>query len=149
MCISWKWNRKGILVRGDLVMMVGSFGDIIFIVSADVVRTFKGFSRSTAARWAIHETHLNSPKAEYVGPGQDAISFSMRFDAQYGVNPRNETSRLIQMCRDGQAEALIIGGLPMGIKKWYIDDVTNTWEKFDGEGNVILGGADLTLKEYV
>lgn len=129
--------------------MIGSFGPLIFIASADKIRTFSGFRRDTNTRWATHDIHLRHPVPEYLGPGLDTISFEMRFDVRYGMNPRTELTRLLVMCRDGKPETLVIGGLPMGVNKWVIESVSQTWERLDNKGLVLVGGAQVSLREYV
>lgn len=131
------------------MVMIGSFGDINFLVTDKKIRTFSGFRRESRARWATHEVHLKYPVTEYLGPGQDTISFEMRFDVRYGMKPRTELTRLLRKCREGKAEKLVIGGLPMGAKKWYIESITQTWERVDNKGIVLVGGAQVTLREYV
>lgn len=129
--------------------MIGTFGNLVFIASADQIRTFEGFTRNTAPRWSEHEIIGKYPKPEYIGPGLDTISFSMRFDVRYGMNPRQEMTRLLVMCRDGQAETLIVGGMAMGVSKWTIRSVSQSWTRLDGKGNVLVGGANVSLKEYI
>lgn len=147
MSVSRQRIGDGLLDRGD--HMIGTFGDVVFLATADTIRTFQGFSRTSGARWGVHEVLANKPRAEYIGPIQDEISFSMRFDVRYGMNPRLEMTRLLEMSRDGQAETLIIGGSPMGTYKWYIESITQSWTHLDGQGNVLVGVVDLTMKEYV
>ncbi|KEQ22302.1 phage tail protein [Paenibacillus tyrfis] len=129
--------------------MIGSFGDVIFVASAELIRTFQSFSRTTAARWAVHEIHLKYPKAEYIGPGQDSLSFTMRFDIRYGINPRTELDKLLDMSRSGTAQTLTIGGKGLGVGLWYIESINQTWTAVDNHGHVITAEAELTLKEYV
>ncbi len=129
--------------------MIGSFGDVVFIASANQIRTFENFSRSTSPRWSVHDIHQRHPKPEYIGPGQDSISFTMRFDVRYGMKPRSEMTKLLVMCREGRAETLIVGGIPMGVHKWYIESITQDWTYFDGAGRLLVGIANLSLKEYV
>lgn len=128
---------------------IGSFGDIIFEVSAEKMRTIEDFSRSASARWATHEIMGQKPKSEFLGPNLDTISFKMRFDIKYGVNPKAEMDKLLIMCRAGQAETLVIGGDVLGVDKWVIREVTQNWLHHDGLGRCIVGGADVTLEEYV
>ncbi|MFD0710643.1 phage tail protein [Paenibacillus sp. GCM10027626] len=128
--------------------MIGSFGKLIFLASAKKIRTFDNFKRSTTARWALHDIHLHTPKSEFLGPGQTEISFTMRFDVRYLMNPRKELSSLMLMCDRGTVESLIIGGRPLSTNKWYIESVGETWDYFDGQGRLLVGGADVTMKEY-
>ena len=129
--------------------MIGTFGPLIFEVSEKSVRTFSDFRRNSSARWATHEIYGKYPRAQYIGPGQDEITFGMRFDVSMGVKPRNELSRLTEYCRTGRVETLIVGGLPMGAAKWYIETVGQEWQRFDGKGNILVAAVDVTLKEYV
>ncbi|TGV23874.1 hypothetical protein EN829_044785, partial [Mesorhizobium sp. M00.F.Ca.ET.186.01.1.1] len=69
---------------------IGSFGSLIFEVTHEKVRTFDELTRSATARWSKHERFGQKPRSEFLGPDLDSISFKMRFDAQYGVNPKSE-----------------------------------------------------------
>ncbi|TEB13357.1 phage tail protein [Pelotomaculum propionicicum] len=122
---------------------------MIFEVSAEKIRTFDEFSRSASGRWATHEIIRQKPVSEFIGPALDEISFKMRFDVRFGVNPKEEMDKLLIMCRSGVAETLIIGGLALGVDKWVIKSVTQNWLHFDGAGRCIVGVADVTLEEYV
>ncbi|MCM3632927.1 phage tail protein [Paenibacillus camelliae] len=128
--------------------MIGSFGSLVFLANPNTLRTFDNFQRDTSARWAEHEIHLKRPKSEYLGPANDTVSFAMQFDIRYGIKPRNEMERLTVLCRDGTPHRLVIGGVPLGAKQWYIESVGQTWKRFDSKGNVIYGEATVTLKEY-
>lgn len=129
--------------------MIGTFGDVVFKTSSNEIRTFEDFVRSATARWAKHDIHLQKPKSEYLGPDIDTISFTMRFDIRYGMNPRKEMDLLLDMSRTGKAETLIIGGKGLGINKWYIESITQNWGAVDNKGLLLTSSADLTLKEYV
>jgi phage protein U len=129
--------------------VIGSFGDIIFEVSSEKVRTIDDFSRSEAGRWAAHEIIGQKPKSEFLGPGLGAIAFKMRFDIRFGVNPKTEMDKLLIMCRSGIAETLIVGGTALGVDKWVIKSVTQNWQHFDNAGRCIVGGTDVALEEYV
>lgn len=128
--------------------MIGTFGDLVFVASSQQIRTFRDFQRSSSARWATHEVYGQYPKSQFLGPGQDEISFYMYFDARFGVHPRKEVARLTKMCRDGVVASLIIGGLPFGTGKWYVEQVTQSWDIFDNAGRLLVAGAEVRLKEY-
>jgi len=129
--------------------MIGTFGPVTFKVSDKEIRTFDNFSRSNSARWAVHDIHLRHPKSEFLGEGQDSISFTMQFDIRFGVVPRREIAVLLRMARSGQAETLIIGNAAVGVNKWYIDSVKESWDRVDNRGKVLVGSADVTLKAYL
>jgi phage protein U len=131
------------------VGQIGSFGEIIFEVSLENIRTFRDFSRSATSNWSEHERFGQKPRSEFLWPDLDEISFVMRFDARYGMNPKAEMDRLLSWCREGRAETLIIGGIPIGMDQWVIRSVTQNWIALDGTGKVIVGEADVTLREYM
>lgn len=128
---------------------IGSFGSLIFEVTHEKVRTFDELTRSATARWSKHERFGQKPRSEFLGPDLDSISFKMRFDAQYGVNPKSEMDKLLDLCRSGKADTLIIGGTPIGRDQWVITSVKQSWTAVDNQGRVIVGTADVTMEEYM
>lgn len=129
--------------------MIGALGDVVFITSADTIRTFDSFSRDSAGRWAKHEIIAQKPKTEYIGPDLDTISFNMRFDVMYGMNPRKEMDALVELARSGKAVPLVIGGKGLGVNKWVVKSVSQQWTRVDNRGNVLVGVVHVTLEEYV
>lgn len=128
---------------------LGSFGEIVFEVSLEKIRTFSDFKRSSSSRWNAHERFGQKPRSEFLGPNLDEISFVMRFDVSHGMDPKKEMDRLLEWCRSGRAETLIIGGIPIGMDKWVIKSVTQNWKVVDGSGRLLIGEADVTLEEYM
>lgn len=122
---------------------------MVFEVSADKIRTFDGFTRESSDRWAAHEVVGQKPLSEFVGPGLDRISFSMRLEAQHGINPRVEMDKLLAMSRSGEVAALIVGGKPLGVDKWKITGLTQKWNTVDNRGNLLVAVLDVILEEYV
>ncbi|GKS14796.1 hypothetical protein YDYSY3_57960 [Paenibacillus chitinolyticus] len=129
--------------------MIGALGDIVFIATAETLRTFDEFKRSSASRWGKHEILGKKPKTQWVGPGLDTISFSMRFDVRYGVNPRVELDKFVAIERDGKALPLTIGGKGLGVGLWIITSLEQSWGTIDNRGNVLTATANISLEEYV
>ena len=65
---------------------VGSFGDLVFSVSANTVRTFDSMSWDFSAKYTTHDRHIKADLLEYMGPEVDGISFSMFISVILGVN---------------------------------------------------------------
>lgn len=132
-------------------MMIGSFGKINFMVSAlggGKIRTFDDFKRSASPRWATHDIIGQKPVSQFIGPGLDQISFSIRFDVRYRINPRDELNRLTRMERAGEVHKLIVGGKAIGVNKWYITSLEQEWQKIDNKGILLVAQAAITLQEY-
>ncbi len=128
---------------------IGSYGDIAFVVTPKVIRSFNEFVRTLSTRWGDHEVMLRKPKSQFLGPGLDTVTFSMYFAAWHGTKPRKEMDKLVEWMRKGKAGYLTIGGKKIGVGRWVITDMTQNWTFIDSKGNVLAGTVNLTLKEYV
>ncbi|SFA91456.1 Phage P2 GpU [Cohnella sp. OV330] len=130
-------------------MSLGVLGNIVFQVSADTVRTFDGLIRSVSGRWAQHDVLQRKPLTQWSGPGLDEINFTMRFDASLGVNPRKELDNLTLMANGGKAYQFTFGGKPLGRSgMWIIVSVELGFKTVDNRGNLLVGTANVTLREY-
>lgn len=129
--------------------MIGTWGDLVFVVSDKEIKTFDDFSRTESARWAKHEVHGQKSKAEFLGSNAGSLTFTMRFDAFYGLNPREELNKFIKYVRNGAVNTLIIGGKRVGVHKWYMPDNKQDWNFFDNRGNVLTASITVSMEEYV
>lgn len=129
--------------------MIGTFGPITFVVSEKEVRTFQELTRRESARWAKHEIVGKRTKSEFLGPDNGSISFKIKFDVMYGLNPRKELNTLIAIIQTGEVHKLILGGKAMGAYKYYISDMTQNWENVDNEGRLLVASVTVNLEEYV
>lgn len=129
--------------------MIGVWGDVVFTVSHDVVKTFDNYKRNESARWSKHDIHSQKQKAELIGIDAGKLSFTMHFSAFHGVNPREELNKFIKRVRSGEAHTLIVGSKRVGINKWYIPNVDETWNYVDNRGNVLTADINISMEEYV
>lgn len=127
---------------------IGTFGEIVFEVSSNKIQTFTDFSRSGSGRWATHEINLQKPLPEFLGPGQEEISFSVRLDVQLGVNPETELQKLRKMRDTGAIAYLIVGGKPVSQNMWLLESIREQHKTHDGQGRLLAANVDLSLKEY-
>ncbi|MEC0092507.1 phage tail protein [Paenibacillus macquariensis] len=128
---------------------LGSLGDIVFISTHYKIRTFQGFHRSSADRWANNEIILQKPRSQFLGPGLDTIALTVVFDVKYGMNPRKEMDKLVKYSRDGKVLSLVIGGKGLGVNKWKITGIDQDWTTVDNKGNLLKASMSLSLEEYV
>ena len=129
--------------------MIGTWGDVVFTVSAEYVKTFDAFNRSESARWSKHDIHGQKSKSEFTGIDAGKLSFTMHFSAFHGVNPREELNKFIKYVRSGEAQTLIIGNKRVGVNKWYIPSTSETWNYVDNHGNVLTADLNVSMEEYV
>jgi hypothetical protein len=129
--------------------MIGSFGPIVFETSTNRIRTFDNFQRSGSVRWATHELMGRKPVREFLGPGVEQISFTIRLDVALGINPANDLAVLRIMRDEGMDFPLILNGRPLTIgSTWVIESMNETWLHIDNRGRLLVAEVELTLSEY-
>lgn len=126
--------------------MIGSFGNIAFTTSAQQVRTFAGLSKQAEARYAEHALAGKKPLLEFVGPGLEQVSFSIRLDKFLGLDPVGEIERIVNLRDEGEAQPLVIGGKYLGM--YVITNASEARKFHDNRGVLIQADISLTLKEY-
>lgn len=125
--------------------MIGTLGSATFQVSTSRVFTFRGFARSGAPRLEEHNVIGRKPTLEYVGPGLDQITFSIRLDRFLGVSPEDEMEKIREAMTTGQILPLIIGGKYQG--RWTITGADETHSRHDGSGRILVAEVSITLRE--
>jgi phage protein U len=128
---------------------LGSLGDIVFIVTDYKIRTFTDFRRTSNDRWAANEIINQKPRSQFLGPGLDTIDLTVRVDASYGLNPRQEVDKLVDYSRKGKVMPFIIGNKGLGVKWWKITNLTQEWRNVNNKGQLLSASYSLTLEEYV
>lgn len=123
----------------------GHFGDIVFQVSADVVKTWDKLRRSRKASFAEHEVAEGKARLEFTGVGLEEIDFEVRLDARF-VNPAKEAKALDEALQAGEPRPLVLGGRPLG--KYVLQDVSERAQRTDGQGRIMVSTVKLRLREY-
>lgn len=129
-------------------MFIGTFGNVAFETSNDLVRTFKDMTRDTNVRLASHDIIGKKPVIEWIGPGTDTIKFSMQFNSILGVEPKDEEKKLRDMAQTGKVAHIIVGGEPISDYKFIIESISSSGRIYDRDGNLIKSMVDITVKEY-
>ena len=129
-------------------MFIGTFGNVVFETSNDLVRTFKDMTRDTNVRLASHDIIGKKPVIEWIGPGTDTIKFSMQFNSILGVEPKDEEKKLRDMAQTRKVAHIIVGGEPISDYKFIIESISSSGRIYDRDGNLIKSMVDITVKEY-
>lgn len=127
---------------------VGAFGDVLFEVNSFRVMTYKDFKRSTKIRTATHQIIGKTPILEYLGQDIEEISFKVQLHSGLGINPWSEYVKLLDLCRTGSAEYLIIANHAFGNYKWLLESIDLEVLHWGAYGSIINCECDLKLKEY-
>lgn len=123
----------------------GSFGDIIFEVSAELVKTWENLSSKRKASFATHELAGGRAKLEFTGLELQDLNFDVRLDAR-SVSPYRESNKLQAALEDGEPRVLILGGRPRG--EFVLQDITEQETHADAHGRTMISRLKLKFKEY-
>lgn len=127
---------------------IGSLGDIIFEVSDEVVRTFDEYMQKTAGRWYVHHPIHSNPRAEFLGPEQGEIEFTMRLSDSLGISPREEKEKIETLVRTGKHTPFMLANKPVSYGDWYVEACETTFQWINGKGEVSYADMILIVKEY-
>lgn len=130
-------------------MQVGVLGDIIFQVSADVIKTFDNLEWSGSARYGEHKRHLTNTLTEFTGVDPDNFSFDIELSVFLGVDPMKELVKIWDYERAGKPLSLVVGERPYGKYKWTIKSHKIKFKTFDKHGNMTGVSVSIELLEYL
>ena len=134
--------------------MIGAIGSkaiddvIVFEVSDKRMLTFDNFKRSNKINFAKNNVLGQKPVSEYTGQELDTINFTVLFNAQLGVDPREEVNKLIYLHRDGAVVTLMIWGKAFGTYRWVITSLDMDWKRINKIGYCCEIECSITLEEY-
>lgn len=128
--------------------VIGSWGDVVFAVSRKEIKTFTGLKWDSGAKYSTHDRHLKAPLLEFTGTDVESMSFSMFFSVFLGVNPMTEIAKLLTAMRKGEVHRLVIGPKAYGTNKWVITKLSNSLDRYDNRGNLLVAKVNVTMKSY-
>ena len=128
--------------------VIGTWGDITFAVSRNQIKTFDGLKWDSGAKFSTHDRHLKEPLLEFTGTDVESMTFTMFFSAFLGVNPIAEVSKLLKAMRRGEVHRLVIGPKAYGTNKWVITKLSNSLNRYDNRGNLLVAKVSVTMKSY-
>ena len=129
--------------------MIGSFGDVIFEVYPEKVRTFRDFQIQRSAKYAEHAIHGHKGLLEFTGLSAATASFRIRLDAGLGINPKEELIALRGILTKHEVVLFILDGEPQGDGFWVLESLDENVEIVDNMGDLIAVEVSLRIKEYV
>lgn len=128
--------------------VIGTWGDITFAVSRNQIKTFDGLKWDSGAKYSTHDRHLKEPLLEFMGTDVESMTFTMFFSAFLGVNPIAEVSKMLKAMRRGEVHRLVIGPKAYGTNKWVITKLSNSLNRYDNRGNLLVAKVSVTMKSY-
>ena len=129
--------------------MIGSFGEVVFEVSSERIRTFRDFQIQHSAKYTEHAIHGRKGLLEFTGLSASTASLSIRLDAGLGINPKEELNTLHEILTKHEALPFILDGEPQGEGLWVLESIGENYEIIDNHGTAIAVEVSIKLKEYI
>jgi phage protein U len=130
-------------------LLIGSWGNFVFEVSSEKLKTFYELNQESSGRWAEHVTINTAPVPEFLGPDLDKIDIKMIFSLQLGVNPRDSYEAMRAKVRTGEYFPLILQGRPLSMNYWSCLKISGASTIFvPGTGEASWMQFTASFKEY-
>lgn len=131
-------------------MAIGSFGKLITFETSDKkILTFEELKRSGEARWKDHDRIGKRPRSQFLGPGLDKFSMTIKLDARHGIKPRATMTAIRKHRNAGTPEYLVIKGSKICTNKLVITKTSETWAEVWNKGELVRAEMEIEFKEYV
>ncbi len=129
--------------------MIGYFGEIIFETNDKRICTFNNLKRSISASYSEHKRYRKKSELEFEGPGNQSVTFDMKFMAGNGVSPWKMVHEIIQLCENGIVNSFVIGGHRVGNGKWVIKSIDEDYKEVWNHGELVSVSITVTAEEYM
>ncbi len=125
---------------------IGAYGDVVFEVNWDTVRTFEQLRQKKSGRYATLNVANHEQLLQYEGKELQDVSFTIHLHHRF-TDPQKEIEKMIEMVDGHEAHALVVGGWYLG--KFVLKDVSSTLKRVADNGVIMSALSTLTLKEYL
>lgn len=135
----------------------GAFGSSIIFQVSDPYNDAGGRSiavpsqiqRESRGRWRAYNLLGKKPLKSFEGPDSTQVTLTITLDSDHGINPRAMLDNIQQAIQNGTVDYLVIGGRIVGGARYYIESMSETWERFFQGGRLTRATGDITFSEYV
>lgn len=129
-------------------MAIAVFANKSFTVNADKIYTFNEFQYSSSLQTEKQDKTGSKPSTYNKGPDLDNISFKIKLDVTYGVNPRQEWEDWKTLMETAVAYPFILGGKPLGSYNWLLVGVNPSNVNINNVGKILSMELELKFDEY-
>jgi phage protein U len=105
-------------------LLVGSWGAVVFYVHASGALSYNEITQESSARWANHKPINSDVISEFLGAEQDTAEIKIILSRKLGIIPGIVYETIRQAVRRGLHFPLILGGIPLSLNMWYIDNIS-------------------------
>lgn len=126
--------------------MIGSLGEIIFIVSSKKVSTFNNLSEDNSGKWETHTT--KKQEQEFISSELAKCTITIPTNMRVGTSPDKTYDLLNNYCSTGEVINFILGGKKFRNKSYILRSFKTTDKQIDNIGQIISADYEVQLEEY-
>jgi phage protein U len=123
----------------------GSFGEFIFEVSSEKVKTWRDLRRRRKAKYSSHDVTDAKQRLQFHGLELDTAELSVNLDSWF-LDPRAEIRQLDGILESGEAYPLILGDIVEG--NFVLEEYSEERKHTDGQGRIRWTEVSLRLREH-
>ena len=126
-------------------MILGSFGSVIFQVSAGAVETFNKLQLTQSVSYQGHKVHGGRTVQEFTGHDAAKLSMEITLSAFFGIDPKKELDKLEKLKNSKETCTLVLGTDICG--KWYLQSVSQDYQHVYLDGRLMQCKVSLSMIE--
>jgi len=129
--------------------MIGSWGPIVFEMSARRKFSFSGGSRDVSYRYGRTELVNGKARQQFGGEELEGFHIEIWFSVDIGLDPLEEIERIADIAVQGESYPFIVGGRPIGKNMFVITALPQEWKRISGDGKVLEIRGSVQFSEFV
>lgn len=130
-------------------MVIAAFGDKIFSVSSNKIKTFDGLAYSAELQTEAQDVAGKKPSTYIKGDGLMPVALELDLRVEFGINVRAEIEEWQKVRSSATPRFFTIGGTPLSANRFLLKGVSVSDIKIDGRGGYRSAKVALSFEEYV
>jgi hypothetical protein len=132
-----------------IILAIAIFANKTFEVNANKLYTFDGFQYASSLQTEKQDSTNGKPNTYIKGPDLDNVSFTIKLDVAFGIDPRREWEDWRAIMNSQITYPFILGGRPLSPYNFLLLGVTPSNVNFDNKGNILAMDLELKFDEFV
>lgn len=130
-------------------MAIAIFASKSFEVSSGKLYTFDSFQYGSTLQTEKQDASSGKPKTYIKGPDLDDLSFTVKLDVVFGINPRREWEEWRSIMNSQVTYPFILGGKAISPYNFLLTGVSPSNVNIDNHGNILAMDLELKFDEFV
>lgn len=129
-------------------MAIAVFASKAFEVNTDKIYTLNDLQHNSTLQTEKEDIQGSKPSTYIKGLDLDNMSFKIKLDVDFNINPRKEWESWKEIMRAAVPYPFILGNRPYGGCNWLLIAVSHSSVRIDNNGEILSLELDLKFDEY-